>query len=454
MSGVLDAASTYIDQHRESLIGELVQFCRFSSVAAYPEAMRAAAKWLVDRLGRAGLRARELPNPGGFPTVYAERAGRSPRTLLFFNHYDIAAYTNPLIAAEDRLPVTIRDGRIYNRGVADDKGCCFSRIAAVESVVATGGELPIGVKFLIFGKSKPNDPVLDDVLARHPDTAACDGVIWETGAKDDKERPTASLGAKGYLYLELRVRGANAPQPSRFTIFPNPVWDLVWALDTLKDRQEHILVDGFYEDVMPPSAEDLAAVNVFGESVGPEMLRRVGLSGFVLGKSGAEAARHWLFEPSCTICGITAGDPEPGERLVIPASASAKVELRLVADQRPDDIARKVRSHLDQQGFAHVEMEILSHTTPYRTPLSDPLVRAAQRAAHRVYGQDLVIRPTSIGMSPKYKFAPRPTVGLGVEYAGSRLEEPDEHIRIADWVAGTKMIVAVLDEYAHAGDGG
>jgi len=414
--------------------------------------MHAAAKWLVARLGRAGLQARMLPNPEGFPTVYAERTGRSPRTLLFFNHYDIAAYTNPLVAAGDTLPVTISDGRIYTRGVADDKGCCFSRIAAVESILATGAELPLGVKFLIFGKSKPNDRALDDVLARYPEAASCDGIIWETGAKDEKDRPTASLGAKGYLYLELRVKGARAPQPSRFTIFPNPAWELVWALGTLKNRQERVLVDGFYEDVMPPSAEDLAALNELGESVGQEMLRRVGLTGFVLEKSGADAARHWLFEPSCTVCGITSGDPEPGERLVIPASASAKVEFRLVARQRPDDVARKVRSHLDRCGFAHVEMEVLSQTTPYRTPFSNLLVRAAQRAARAVYGRDLVIRPTSIGMSPKYKFAPRPTVGLGVEYAGSQLEEPDEHIRIADWIEGAKMIVAVLEEYAYSED--
>lgn len=451
MSPLLDAAGAYIEQHQERLLSELVEFCRFPSVADYPEAMHAAAAWLVRRLERAGLRARLLPNPAGFPTVFAERGGRSRRALLFFNHYDIAAYTNPLVAEADVLPVTVRDGRIYNRGVGDDKGCCFSRIAAVEAILRTQGELPVGVKFLIFGKRKPNDEVLDDVLARHADEVASDGVIWETGAKDDRDRPTASLGAKGYLYVELRARGASSPQPSRFSILPNPAWDLVWALGTLKGRDDRVLVEGFYDDVMPPSPEDLAAADEFGESLGEEMLRRVGVPRFVLGKTGAQAARHWLFEPSCTICGIASGYAGPGERLVIPADASTKVEFRLVAHQRPEDIAGKVRAHLDRHGFDHIEMKVLSHTAPYRTPFSSPLVRVAQRAARRVYGQDLVLRPTSIGMSPKFKFAPRPTVGLGVEYAGSQLEEPEEHIRIADWIEGTKMIVAVLEEYAEAG---
>ncbi|MGQ0550873.1 MAG: M20/M25/M40 family metallo-hydrolase [Armatimonadota bacterium] len=449
----LDAASAYIRGGMDRWVAELTEFCRFPSVAAYPDAMHGAANWLVRRLGAAGLAARLLPTPGGFPTVYAERRGRSKGTVLFFNHYDIAAYTNPLSVEGRELPVEVRNGKIYNRGVADDKGCCFSRIVAAEAVLRTREELPVGVKFLIFGKQKPNDEALDHVLTTHPDLAACDAVIWETGAKDDRDRPTASLGAKGYVYLELWARGARTPQPSRFNILPNPAWDLIWALGSLKDRAERILIGGFYDDVMPPAPEDLAAVDEFGESVGEGMLKRAGLNSFVLGKTGSAAARHWFFEPSCTISGITAGNPAAGERLVIPAEATAHVEIRLVAHQRPDDIARKVRAHLDHCGFGHVEMTVRSQTAPYRTPQSDPLVHAVQRASQRVYGRPLVIRPTSIGMSPKYRFAPRPTVGLGVEYAGSQLEEPDEHIRVQDWEEGARMIVAVLDEYAAAEEG-
>lgn len=445
----LDAAGAYIKDGMDRWTVELAEYCRLPSVAEHPEAMHAAAAWLMRRLETAGLDARLLPVPGAFPTVYAERRGRRPRTVLFFNHYDVAAYTNPVVCEGRELPVEVRNGKIYSRGVADDKGCTFSRIVAVEAMLRTHGDLPVGVKFLILGKRHANDINLEHFLTNYPGLAASDAVIWETGAKDDEERPTASLGAKGYVYLELRAQGATIPQPSRFNILPNPAWDLIWALGTLKDRNERILIDGFYDEVVPPTAEDLAAVDEFGESLGREMLDRIGLPQFVLGKTGAAAARHWFFEPSCTICGLVGGYTGPGERLVIPTEATAKVEIRLVAAQRPDDIVQKVRAYLDRHGFGHVEITVLSHTMPYRTPLSDPLVRAARRAAAHVYGQRLIIRPTSIGMSPKFRFSPRPTVGLGVEYAGSRMEEPDEHIRVADWEEGARMIVAVLDEYAR-----
>ncbi len=445
----LDATSGYIHDRVDGWMIELAEYCRIPSVAEYPEAMHAAAAWLAQRLQAAGLDVQLLPVPGGFPTVYAERRGRSPQTVLFFNHYDIAAYTNAVTLTGPDVSVDVREGKIFGRGVADDKGCTYSRIVAVEALARTRGELPVGVKFLIQGKRKPNDDALDHFLSTYPTHAACDAVIWETGAKDDQEHPTASLGAKGYVYLELQVRGATRAQPSRFTILPNPAWELVWALQTLKGRDERVQVGGFYDDVLPPTSEELAAVEVFGASLGEAMLQRVGVSQFVLGKTGPAAARHWFFEPSCTICGLTAGYSGEGERLVIPSAATAKVEFRLVANQRPDVIIERVRAHLDRQGFDHVEMRVLSHTAPYRTPFSHPLVAAAQRAAQRVYGQPLVLRPTSIGMSPKFKFAPRPTVGLGVEYAGSQMEEPDEHIRIADWVEGARMIVAVLDEYVQ-----
>ncbi|MGH2349636.1 MAG: peptidase dimerization domain-containing protein, partial [bacterium] len=359
---MLEAATGYIARHTDRWVAELTEFCRFPSVGEHPDAMHAAAGWLAARLAAAGLDARLLPTPDGFPTVYAHRPGRDDRTVLFFNHYDIAAYTNPLVAAGPTLPVGVRDGKIYNRGVADDKGCCFSRVVAVESILKTAGELPVGVKFAIFGKRKPNDPVLDHFLTEHVDLADCDAVIWETGAKDDHERPTASLGAKGYVYVELRVAGAGVPQPSRFSILPNPAWDLIWALSTLKDREERILVDGFYDDVVPPSADDLAAVDAFGESLGTPMLARIGLPQFIGGKTGAAAARQWLFEPSCTVCGLVSGYTGPGERLLIPADATAKVEFRLVGNQRPEDIAQKVRAHLDRHGFTRLEMRVLSQT--------------------------------------------------------------------------------------------
>lgn len=443
------AADMYISGGMAQWTQELAEFCAFPSVGDRPEAMHAAAQWLVRRLAAAGLPARLLAVTDGFPAVYAEAPGRSPRTVLFFNHYDIAAYTHPLPRDLSPVPVRLTADRLFARGVADDKGCCFSRIVAVEALLRTHGVLPVGVKFLILGKRVPNDPCLEEILVRYPEVLACEAVIWETGAKDELDRPTASLGAKGYLYVELVARNPAGAQPSRITILPNPAWDLVWALNTLKGLDERIRVPGFYDDVLPPTSADLEALAVLGQGLDEGAARRMGAPRFVLGAWEFEAARRWFFEPSCTICGLVGGETGPEERLVIPAEARAKVEFRLVARQDPADIARKVRAHLDREGFGHIEMVVRSQTTPYRTPADDPLVRAAQRAALQVYGQPLVIRPTSVGMSPKYRFAPRPVLGIGVEYASSAMEMPGEHIRLADWEQGARMVAAVLEAYAE-----
>jgi acetylornithine deacetylase/succinyl-diaminopimelate desuccinylase-like protein len=158
--------------------------------------------------------------------------------------------------------------------------------------------------------------------------------------------------------------------------------------------------------------------------------------------------RRLYATPSLAICGIEAGEMGPGVRLAVPQRARCKLEFRLVADQDPFAVLELLRRHLARIGLAHLGIEMLGHSTPYRSPLSDPFVQAVQRASVRVYGRPMVARPNSTGMSQKYLFKPAPTVGIGVEYWGSRMEAPDEHIRIRDYRDGILQIAASLEEIA------
>ncbi len=443
----LEQVFQYIDLQLDRWVAELAEWLRIPSVGHNDEAMTRARAWIMARLARAEISSQALESEQSHPLVVAHLDGASDKTLLFFNHYDVANYTHDVRDYATEFLGDVRDGKIFGRGAADDKGCLFSRVAAVEALTAVLGQVPVGVTFLMQGKRHANDPGLAGFVDRNKALLKADAVIWESGAKDAEDRPVMSLGAKGYLYVDVTVRRANHDFPSRDCIFPNAAWDLTWALSSLKDRQERVLIDGFYDDIVPLSAGDKVLLQELAGDIGEDRLAALGADDFLLGLRGAELAKQQYLTPSCTICGLTSGFSGPGQKLLAPAQASAKLEFRLVPNQRPDDILAKLRKHFAKQGFDYVRVEQVAETTPYRTQPEHPIVQTALKASKRVYDKPLVIRPLSSGMSPKYVFNPLATIGLGVEYAGSRMEMSDEHIRIEDFRQGIKMIAALLMEY-------
>jgi len=442
------AAAAFVDAHLPRFLDELVEYCRIPSWGGHEAGMARGAEWLRRKLAGLGFAVEVVPRAGSHPVVWARLARPGKRKVLFFNHYDIASYTAGVAADPTaELAPRVADEMVWGRGAADDKGTGLSRVHAVEALLAAGA-LDCDVTFLIEGKRQVGDPTLPPFVDAYVKPLAPDLVIWETGPKDELERPTMSLGAKGYLYLELTARGASRPLFSRLNVFPSPAWDLAWALAGLKDREERVTIDGFYDAVRPLNASE---ERMLDELVTPDQERMpadYGLDGFLRGESGREVMRRLYATPSLAICGLAAGEMGPGVRLAVPQEARAKIELRLVADQDPFTVLELVQKHLAKAGFGHLGIEVLGHSTPYRSPLEDPFVQAVQRAAKRVYGRAMVAKPNSTGMSQKYLFKPAPTVGIGVEYWGSRMEAPDEHIRVADYREGILQIAASLEEVA------
>lgn len=443
------APAGYVDAHLPRFLDELVDYCRIPSWGGYEAGMERGAEWLRRKLTRLGFTVEVVPREGSHPVVWARLPRPGKRRVLFFNHYDIASYTAgvPADPAAELAP-RVADERVWCRGAADDKGTGLSRIHAVEALLADGS-LDCDVTFLIEGKAQVGDPTLPPFVERYVVPLAPDIVVWETGPKDELERPTMSLGAKGYLYLELSATGASRPLFSRLNVFGNPAWDLTWLLASLKDRNERIAIDGFYDDVRPLNAGEERMLDELVTPAQEQMPTDYGLDGFLLGEVGREVMRRLYATPSLAICGLDAGDMSPGVRLAVPQTARCKLEFRLVADQDPFVVLELFRAHLARTGFGDVKVDLLGHSTPYRSPLTDPFVQAVQRASVRVYGRPMVAKPNSTGMSQKYLFKPAPTVGIGVEYWGSRMEAPDEHIRVADYRDGVLQIAASLDEISR-----
>ncbi|MGH2349415.1 MAG: M20/M25/M40 family metallo-hydrolase, partial [bacterium] len=217
-------------EHRRQFdrcVGELAEFCRIPSVGGDDPGMDAAVSWLTAAMTEAGIEVDVLPGEGNHPYVTGTVRGASDRTLLFFNHYDIANYTNPVrVAAGERHPFagTVEGERIYARGIADDKATLLSRIHAVRTWRQAGSTPPVTVKFLLEGKRGLATSALERFLDRHFPTVRADACCWEAGAKDEADRPVITLGHKGQLYVELSCTTANADYPSRLTALPNAAW--------------------------------------------------------------------------------------------------------------------------------------------------------------------------------------------------------------------------------------
>jgi len=443
------APTRYVDAHLPRFLDELADYCRIPSWGGYAPGMDRGAEWLRGKLATLGFTVEIVAREGSHAVVWARRPMPGKRKVLFFNHYDIASYTagvpdDPAVDLDPR----IAGEAVWCRGAADDKGTGLSRIHAVEALL-DNTSLDCDVTFLIEGKVVVGDPTLPPFVERYVRPLAPDLVIWETGPKDELERPTMSLGAKGYLYLEITARGATRPLFSRLNVFGNPAWDLTWMLASLKGRDERVTLDGFYDAVRPLNADE---ERMLGELVTPDQERMpadYGLDGFVLGETGRDVMHRLYALPSLAICGLEAGEMGPGVRLAVPPIARCKLEFRLVADQDPFEVLELFRRHLDRIGLGNLEVAVLGHSAPYRSPLSDPFVQAVQRASMRVYGHPMVAKPNSTGMSQKYLFRPAPTVGIGVEYWGSRMEMPDEHIRIRDYREGVLQIAATLEEVSR-----
>jgi acetylornithine deacetylase/succinyl-diaminopimelate desuccinylase-like protein len=445
----MDRFNAYIEANAERFIEELKEFCRQPSIAAQGIGLNEMAGLVQTRLEKLGAKVRSMPVNDGPPVIYSE-LGDGQRTLLIYNHYDVQP-PDPLDLWESPpFDAQIREGKLYARGVADNKGDFLARVQAIETYLATIGGLPLKIKWFLEGEEEVGSPHMASFAAEHAALLTADACLWESGGKDDSDRLTISLGLKGIMYLELRAYGAKSDLHSSLaTIVPNPAWRLVWALSTLKDENDNILVDGLMDHVAEPTAaeiEMLAAIPFEEE----KMRARFGIHSFIRALTGIEALKKHLYEPTCTICGFKAGYIERGVKTVLPSTAMVKLDFRLVPNLEPDLLVRLLRQHLDRRGFTDIDVVPAHGEHSAKTPPDAPIVKAAITAAHAVYGQDTVVYPLMAGSGPMYALTQAlgtPALSTGIGYAGSSVHAPNENIRLKDYFEGIRFIGELIRQF-------
>jgi acetylornithine deacetylase/succinyl-diaminopimelate desuccinylase-like protein len=387
----------------------------------------------------------------GAPVVVGRMNGRSARTLLFYNHYDVQPPEPLELWTSPPFEPTVRDGTLYARGAKDDKGELVARLAAADAVrAAHGGTLPCGALFVVEGQEEIGSPHIAQFVREHTDDLRCHGAIWEEGGVDADGRPGMPIGVRGILAVELSVETMQRDAHSGGAhALPNAAWRLLRALTTLKGPDERIRIPGFYDRAHPPSALDLELFEALPDYEA-QMRAHYGVKRFVSGMTGKALSRA-VFEPTCNIQGITTGYQGPGSKTVIPTRASAKLDFRLIPDQDPDDIFGRLQAHLKAEGFADVAATWNGAMWPAKMASDDPLVKLTMRTGEEVYGRPSQLFPMSGGSSPVYAFAGPlgiPVVTAGVGYASNNAHSPNEHVRFGDFLNGARHIARILDGFA------
>ncbi len=391
-------ALTFVDRNMPRFRAELYDFLRIPSVSAksdHDEHTRDAAEWLADRLRDAGLGA-EIHDTPGHPIVVGrwEDAGPEAPTVLIYGHYDVQP-PEPLDEWESPpFEPTERDGRVYARGSADDKGQLYMHVKALEALLADGGALPINVIVLAEGEEEVGSENLVPFVAANAESLACDYVVISDSNMFAEGLPSILFSLRGLAYLEIHVRGARSDLHSgQFGgTVANPGNALARIIASLHDEDGRVAVPGFYDDVLEWDTETRDGIRglPFDENAYRTDLKVPALAG----EAGWSTLERLWIRPTCDVNGILCGYTGEGAKTVLPNKAMAKVSFRLVPDQKPERIKELVEAHVKAVAPAGVTVEVkeLHGGRPWRAKIDAKLLEAASGALEEAFGTKPVLQ--------------------------------------------------------------
>jgi len=436
----------YVDAHEGAFLDRLTAYLRQPGISAQGVGIAETAAHIAGILNEIGFATRVLPTDG-WPMVFAERHDRpGAPTVLIYGHYDVQP-PDPLDAwISPPFEPTVRDGKLYARGVGDNKGQHLAQILGAASLLAVRGALPCNVKVLLEGEEEIGSPQMPAFVAAQRDLLMADLAIISDGPVDVSGHSTLKFGVRGVLNFELRARGANTDLHSGNWggVAPNPLWTLVHLLGTMKNDRGEITIDGFYDAVDAPTAVEQAALAAL--PVDAAAIRQsLDLTAFdaPLSRGFYERLAFW---PTLTINGLHGGYGGPGSKTVLPHKAFAKCDIRLVASQTTANISAAMRAHVERHAPG-VEVVFQGAMDPSKTPLDSPYAAPLAAAIAEAQGEKPLIVPAMGGSLPEYVFTD--TLGIhtfGVPYANAdeANHAPNENMEVRRFYLGIKTSAAML----------
>jgi acetylornithine deacetylase/succinyl-diaminopimelate desuccinylase-like protein len=440
-------------------LDELKALLRIPSISTLPENTgdcRHAAEVLASELKRIGMEHVRLIETVGHPLVYADwlHAAGKP-TVLMYGHYDVQPtdpldewLTQPFEPAE-------RDGNLYARGSADDKGQVWAQVKALESLMAATGKLPLNVRVLLEGDEEVGGEGIASYVASKPPELKSDFALISDTELFAPGLPTLCVGLRGMIYTELEVRSSRTDLHSGMYggAAPNAFVTLAQIIAKLKDENEHILIPGFYDDIIPPSPEELAAWKSLPFDEEHYRKTEVGSKALVGEKGYSVMERTWA-RPTLDVHGIPGGFTGAGAKTVIPAKATAKVSMRLVPGMTPAKSFALYKSYVEKIAPAGVDVEVrlISAGDPSLIRVDNPYIKAATRALHEVWGKDTVFIRSGgsipiVGDFDRHLGAPSVMMGFGLP--DDNIHAPNEKFHLKNFSLGIESVIRFLEEAAN-----
>src|SRR5574338_79144 len=441
----------HVDRNMPSLISDLQTLIRQPSVSAKNEGIEQCARLVAKMLKKSGIKSEILRLKGVAPLVYGEiKSKKNPnRTIMFYNHYDVQPAEPFELWDDPPFSGKVKGNKIFGRGSADDKGELITRIKAVEAFLKETADVPCNIKFVIEGEEEIGSAHVESYLKKYAKKFSCDGVIWEFGYVDAKNRPIIGLGMKGLLYVELSVKESiRDAHSSLAVIIKNPAWRLIDALKTLRDPSGKILIKNWYREVTPFSKADLEllAKEPFDES---GFKSEYGIKEFVNGKKGLAVKKALAGDPTCNIAGMISGYTLQGAKTVLPANALVKIDFRLVPKMDPKKQIARLKTHLRKHGFSDIAVKMYHGEAASRTDPQDPFVSTVKEAAKKSFG-NYIVNVSNAGTGPMHSFAnvlKAPCISIGSTYMFARIHSPNEFARIDLLKKTTKCMCLILDRF-------
>ncbi len=455
----------YIDSKRQEHLNELLEFLSIPSVSTKSEHkadIQRAAEWVANAFRRAGFEKVEIVPTEGHPVVFAEWTGAPGKpTVLLYGHYDVQPaepleqWTSPPFQG------TVRNGNLYGRGTADDKGQVHIHLKALEALMRHEGRLPVNVKVMIEGEEETGSTNLWNFVEKFRDRLKADALVVSDTSMLAKGVPSVTYGLRGLNYYQIEITGP--AQDLHSGVFggpaPNPLRILCELFAQLHDRNNRVTIPGFYRDVAPLSKKERKALNALPWSK-KEFLKTVGAKGpgYVPEKGYSIIEQLWC-RPTLELNGIWGGYTGEGAKTVIPSKAWAKFSTRLVPNQDPEKIAKLVERHIRKllPKTVTCEFKVLSMGKPWVAPFDHPFFQAAQRALERGFGKKAVFirEGGSIPfVTQMYDTFRVPCILIGFGLPDENAHAPDEHLNLENYFGGIKSIAFFYQELGKLGANG